>query len=69
MFFFLWIPLGLISTFLIPAFFTIYALFSPLYASYKIQKTEKTCGHCKVTFPLTAEYFYTKTTKKGTVHR
>ena len=44
MFFFLWIPLGLISTFLIPAFFTIYALFSPLYASYKIQKTEKTCG-------------------------
>jgi len=31
------------------------------------KKTEKTCGHCKVTFPLTAEYFYTKTTKKGTV--
>ena len=31
------------------------------------KKTEKTCSHCKVTFPLTNEYFYTKTTKKGTI--
>lgn len=31
------------------------------------KKTEKTCSHCKVTFPLTDEYFYTKTTKAGTI--
>ena len=31
------------------------------------KKTEKTCSHCKETFPLTDEYFYTKTTKVGTI--
>lgn len=31
------------------------------------KKTEKACGRCKETFPLTSEYFYTKTTKKGTI--
>jgi hypothetical protein len=31
------------------------------------KKTEKVCGHCKETFPLTSEYFYTKTTKAGTI--
>jgi hypothetical protein len=31
------------------------------------KKIEKSCGKCKETFPLTSEYFYTKTTKAGTV--
>jgi len=31
------------------------------------KKTEKTCSNCKEVFPLTGEYFFTKTTKKGTV--
>ena len=31
------------------------------------KKTEKQCGRCKEIFPLTGEYFYTKTTKKGTI--
>lgn len=31
------------------------------------KKTEKVCGHCKKTFPLTDEYFFTKTTKAGTI--
>jgi hypothetical protein len=31
------------------------------------KKTEKICGDCKKVFPLTGEYFYTKTTKKGTL--
>jgi hypothetical protein len=31
------------------------------------KKIEKTCGKCKETFPLTNEYFFTKTTKAGTI--
>lgn len=31
------------------------------------KKTEKQCIDCKVTYPLTKEYFYTKTLKKGTM--
>jgi hypothetical protein len=31
------------------------------------KKIEKVCGDCKKVFPLTGEYFYTKTTKKGTL--
>jgi hypothetical protein len=31
------------------------------------KKTEKQCNKCKEVFPLTGEYFYTKTTKKGTI--
>lgn len=31
------------------------------------KKTEKICSHCKETFPLTNEYFFTKTTKAGTI--
>ena len=38
-FFFLWIPIGLLSSFITPAFFTIYALISPLFASYKLKQT------------------------------
>lgn len=31
------------------------------------KKTEKVCGKCKITFPLTDEYFFKKRTKKGTI--
>jgi hypothetical protein len=31
------------------------------------KKTEKKCGRCEIIFPLTHEYFFTKTTKKGTI--
>lgn len=31
------------------------------------KKTEKVCGRCKITFPLTDEYFFKKLTKKGTL--
>lgn len=31
------------------------------------KQTKKICGKCKEVFPLTGEYFYTKTTKKGTI--
>jgi hypothetical protein len=44
LFFFIWIPIGLFSTFVVPIFFTLYALISPLYASYKIQKSDKANG-------------------------
>lgn len=39
LFFFLWIPLGALSAFIMPAFFTIYGLIAPLYASYKLKQT------------------------------
>ena len=41
-FFFIWFPIGLISTFVMPTFFTIYGLISPLFATYNINKTRKT---------------------------
>jgi len=31
------------------------------------KKTEKQCGECKITYPLTHENFYTKKTKKGAI--
>ena len=31
------------------------------------KKIEKVCGQCKEIFPLTSEYFFTKTTKAGTI--
>ena len=40
-FFFIWFPIGLISTFVMPTFFTIYGLISPLFATYNINKTRK----------------------------
>ena len=39
LFFFLWIPLGALSAFIMPAFFTIYGLIAPLFASYKLKQT------------------------------
>jgi hypothetical protein len=37
-FFFLWLWVGAISAFVMPAFFTLYGLISPLFASYNIKK-------------------------------
>lgn len=44
LFFFIWVPIALLSTFVVPIFFTLYGLISPLFASYKIQKSEKSNG-------------------------
>lgn len=41
LFFFIWIPVGAFSTFIMPAFFTVYGLISPLYATYKVNQTNK----------------------------
>jgi len=38
MFFFIWIPIGTLSAFVVPIFFTIYGLLSPLYATYRIKQ-------------------------------
>jgi len=37
LFFFLWIPIGTLSAFITPAFFTLYGLISPLFAKYNIK--------------------------------
>lgn len=61
LFFFLWIPIGLVSTFIVPIFFTLYGLISPLYASYKVQKTNKTNGvmdFIKDTFAYKKFFFF-----------
>jgi hypothetical protein len=61
LFFFLWIPIGLVSTFIVPIFFTLYGLISPLFASYKIQKTNKTNGvmdFIKNTFAYKKYFFF-----------
>jgi hypothetical protein len=39
LFFFIWIPVGTLSAFITPAFFTIYGLIAPLFAKYKITNT------------------------------
>jgi hypothetical protein len=39
LFFFIWIPLGTLSVFTTPVFFTIYGLIAPLFAKYKITNT------------------------------
>lgn len=41
LFFFLWIPVGAFSAFITPAFFTIYALISPVFTSYKLKQTSQ----------------------------
>lgn len=40
LFFFLWIPVGALSVFITPAFFTLYGLISPLFAKYNIQNVK-----------------------------
>jgi hypothetical protein len=39
-FFFLWIPVGALSAFITPAFFTLYGLISPLFAKYNIKNSK-----------------------------
>jgi hypothetical protein len=39
LFFFIWIPIGIFSSFNTPVFFTIYGLIAPLFAKYKIKNT------------------------------
>ena len=60
-FFFIWIPIGLFSTFVMPIIFTIYGLISPLFATYKIPKTNKTHGvmdFIKDTFAYKKFFFF-----------
>ena len=42
-FFFLWLPIGCISAFVSPAFFTMYGLIAPLFATYNLKQTNKKC--------------------------
>jgi len=39
LFFFIWIPIGTLSAFITPTFFTLYGLIAPLFANYKITNT------------------------------
>jgi len=39
LFFFIWIPIGALSAFITPAFFTVYGLIAPLFARYKVKNT------------------------------
>jgi hypothetical protein len=41
LFFFIWIPLGIASTFITPFFLSIYSIIAPLYAKYKIKNDDK----------------------------
>jgi hypothetical protein len=61
LFFFLWIPLGLISAFIMPFILTVYGLTAPLSATYKIQKTNKINGiidFIKDTFSYKSNFFF-----------
>ena len=61
LFCFIWIPVGLFSTFVVPIFFTIYGLFSPLFATYTIDKTKKSYGvydFIKDTFAYKKLFFF-----------
>lgn len=40
LFFFLWIPVGALSAFVMPIFFTLYGLIAPLFATYKLKNIE-----------------------------
>jgi hypothetical protein len=41
LFFFLWIPIGTLSAFIVPIFFTLYGLIAPLYATYEFKQSNK----------------------------
>ena len=61
LFFFIWIPVGMFSTFLVPIFFTLYGLVSPLFATYTINKTKKSYGvydFIKDTFAYKKFFFF-----------
>jgi hypothetical protein len=61
LFFFIGLPIGLVSTFVAPPIFTIYTLFAPLFAKYKVQKTDKTYNvidFIRDTFSYKKFYFF-----------
>ena len=61
MFCFVWIPVGLFSTFFMPIFFTIYGLIAPLFATYNIKGTNKSYGaydFIKDTFAYKKFFFF-----------
>jgi len=61
LFFFIGIPISFMSSFIAPIIFTIYALIAPLYATYKLQKTNKSCNvtdFIKDTFSYKKFYFF-----------
>ena len=41
LFFFLWLPVGTLSAFIVPLFFTLYGLICPLYATYKFKQSNQ----------------------------
>ena len=61
LFWFVWVPIGLLSTFIVPIFFTLYGLISPLFATYTINKTNKPNGvfdFIKDTFAYKKFFFF-----------
>ena len=62
LFFFLWAPIGVMSSFLMPFFFTIYGLISPLFATYNIKQTNNNVGSKKTfnIFDFIKDTFYYK---------
>ncbi len=62
LFFFLWIPLGLFSTFVSPFFLSLYTMFAPLFAKYEIkQQGSQTHGikdFIKDTFAYKKMFFF-----------
>jgi len=64
LFFFLWLPIGALSAFIIPAFSTLYGLISPLYATYEIKtpgvqdKTFNVFDFIKDTFAYKKFFFF-----------
>jgi hypothetical protein len=63
MFFFVWIPVGMFSTFIMPAFFTLYGLISPLFAKYNIKNGESKAPYSvfdfiKDTFAFKKSFFF-----------
>ena len=61
LFFFVWIPVGLLSTFVSPMIFTLYGLICPLYASYSINNSNQKYGlfdFIKDTFSYKRLFFF-----------
>ena len=65
LFFFLWIPIGSLSAFIVPPFFTIYGLIAPLLSTYKLtqkatnkNKTYNVIDFIKNTFAYKQFFFF-----------
>jgi len=57
LFFFVWSWISFLSAIMTPIFFTLYGLFSPLFASYKIKGTDKDGHYGLVTFLWSTLYY------------